>query len=267
MFHSITAYLITYISPQARTTQLINQMNCWIEFFFAAIFPFTDEQVFVKLSTKVTNCKTLKTISSTTQITQIILGWVWCQNEIHKATFQFWFSSFSRDSWLEMVRVETNNCLLGNLNNFPFVLFSPLSLSLEWVSNICSWPKLVLKLSEYTLFVLTVSFFGTSPSFVFHFCTWVFNWTHRVSIDWVSLSEWCSSSWTQDSELLWLAHNWNDNANYRKLFKVMYSGIKNQHGFFFWISVSKVWFQVFRDAGRVTGIGKRYELRIWLGTI
>ena len=143
MFHSITAYLITYISPQARTTQLINQMNCWSEFFFAAIFPFTDEQVFVKLSTKVTNCKTLKTISSTTQITQIILGWVWCQNEMleNSQSNNLVLIFLSWDSWLEMVRVETNNCLLGNLNNFPFVLFS-LSLSVEWVSYICSWPKM-----------------------------------------------------------------------------------------------------------------------------
>ena len=91
MFHSITAYLITYISPQARTTQLINQMNCWIEFFFAAIFPFTDEQVFVKLSTKVTNCKTLKTISSTTQITQIILGWKWNVGKQTNQQFSFYF--------------------------------------------------------------------------------------------------------------------------------------------------------------------------------
>ena len=128
----------------------------------------TDEQVFVKLPTKVTNYENLENYFINNSNHSWSRDEFDPQNRIPTNKATIWFSQSSSDDWIEMVRLETNNCQLRNLNKLSFHSFSSLCFLFLFL------PKCFhqfLEVSFKTTVIDCEKYNTLNPKYVNHFVT------------------------------------------------------------------------------------------------
>ena len=127
-----------------------------------------EEQVFINLLIEVKNHKNLENKFTNNSNHSWSREEFDPQNRIPTNKATIWFSQSSSDDWIEMVRLETNNCQLRNLNKLSFHSFSSLCL---WFLFLPKYFHQFLEVSFKTTVIDCEKYNTLNPKYVNYFVT------------------------------------------------------------------------------------------------